>query len=314
MKNFSASLLVQTAGIAILTAGSPLVSSQAVAQQSDGLTDRVTEIAQGDDATERLEIVSRLRTLSQQLAAASCTYASNILVDESRAVLAQAKSDFDRYIAALRDGDPELGTLVAETDRKILHDIEKVEEEWVLMASAVVALLDDPSNLEQAQFIDDHNLDLLDLTNQLASDVKGHYANPFQVSARDSIMVELAGRQLMLTQKMAKDSCEIWSGYNVEIASDDLRATMGIFRASLEALRFGLASAGIPEAPTEVIAIKLDTLLLRWSTIESNLQAQLDGAALTDEQKGLIFHEFQVELVDLKLLLSHYRDYAERNI
>ncbi len=305
-------LLLRLILAAVTSAG--VSTSWAFAEQSFADPMELTSVTSESDASERLEVVSRLRTLSQQIAAASCTYASGVVPDQARDILAQAKQDFDRYFIALRDGDPELGVLVAETDRRILHDIAKIEEEWALIATAVIALLDDPTNLDQAKFIDDHNLVLLDLTNQLASDVKGHYANPFQVSARDSMMIELAGRQLMLTQKMAKDSCEIWIGYNVDEARDDLNKTMEIFGASLQALRFGLAANGIPAAPNEVIAADLDELLARWSVIESNLQAQLGGAQLEDEQRGLIFLEFQHELADLKKLLAHYREHAERNI
>ncbi|WP_165606552.1 type IV pili methyl-accepting chemotaxis transducer N-terminal domain-containing protein [Yoonia litorea] len=296
-----------------LVSGSLLITTPTFAQQSANSDLNVlTEVALASDASERLELVSRLRTLSQQLAAATCTLTSGVVPEEGEAVLHQAKQDFDRYIAALRYGDPELGTLVAETDRKILHDIDEVEAEWALVAEAVLAVLADPTDIESAHFVDDHNLKLLELTNQLASDVRGHYTNPFQVSARDSMMIELAGRQLMLTQKMAKDSFEIWTGYNAEAAAEDLAATMQIFGASLEALRHGLPAAGIAPAPNDVIAEDLDGLLSRWSVIEANLQAQLDGAVLSEEQKALVFHEFQVELAELKLLLTHYREHAER--
>ena len=116
----------------------------------------------------------------------------------------------------------------------------------------------------------------------------------------------------MLTQRMAKDSCEIWSGYNSEAAKIDLAATMEVFESSLTALRFGLDAVGVIPAPNDVIRDDLDTLLARWDVIKENQQTLVDGGELNDEQKTEIFHDLLVELDDLEHLLQDYKEYAER--
>ena len=300
---------------AVTAAAAIVFSTGAIAQTSTiESAEQMIEAAAGSDSSERLELASRLRTLSQQVAASSCTLGSGIATEESRNVLARASMDFSRYLNALRNGDEDLGILAAEANRKILHDLTEIEAEWTLLETAVADVLDDPNNIQAIHLIDGHNLILLELTNTLAADIKGRYSNPFMVSQRDSMMIELAGRQLMLTQKMAKDACEIWSGYNVDTAAADLAQTMEIFENSLRALRNGLPAAGIPEAPTEEIAAKLDQLLARWEEIVPPQQALLNGEEISDEDKALIFHDYQLELVDLRKLLGHYRDFAQRNI
>jgi len=125
-------------------------------------------------------------------------------------------------------------------------------------------------------------------------------------------LIELAGRQRMLTQKMAKDACEIWTDYHAEEGRADLRETMVIFENSLKALRFGYADAGISEAPNDAIRTDLDILLERWGVLKVNLQTLVDGGDLNEEQKYEVFHDLEVELVDLDHLIEDYKEYAER--
>ncbi len=265
------------------------------------------------DGADRIRLVSHLRTLSQQVAAAACTLTSGIDVEEAYDVLATSSAAFERYVAALRHGDEELHILEAETNRRILHDLAEIKAEWAAIDGAIDAVLVDPNDVASFHIIDDHNLRLLELTTILAADTMGRYANPYEITARDAFMIEIAGRQLMLTQKMAKDSCEIWTGYNAEHAKTDLAETMVVFEGSLRALRFGLPAAGISEAPNDVIREDLDGLLSRWALIKVNQQTLLDGGTLTDEQKTQIFHDLQLELADLQHLLEDYKEYSERN-
>ena len=147
----------------------------------------------------------------------------------------------------------------------------------------------------------------------MASDIAGQYAHPFEITADNVILIELAGRQRMLTQKMAKDACEIWTGYHSEEAKEDLRSTMVIFENSLVALRDGMPSVGVLPAPNDIIRADLDDLLNRWGILKPNLTTLIDGGELNEEQKFEVFHDLEVELVELDHLIDDYKEYAERN-
>ncbi len=264
------------------------------------------------DGADRIHIAGQLRTLTQQVAAASCALTSDIAVEEAHDVLELATAQFDRYIVALKDGDEGLHILHPETRRLTLEDIDHVREEWDAIHGAIDSVLADGHDVESAHIIDDHNLKLLGLTTILASDIASQYAHPFEISAADAMTIEIAGRQRMLTQKMAKDACEIWTGYHSEEAKEDLAQTMTIFEASLNALRFGLPEAGIQAAPNDAIRNDLDELLARWDIIKVNAQTLVDGGTLNEEQKTEVFHDLEVELADLDHLLLDYKEYAER--
>ncbi|WP_106745326.1 type IV pili methyl-accepting chemotaxis transducer N-terminal domain-containing protein [Yoonia maritima] len=264
------------------------------------------------DGADRIRIAGQLRTLTQQVAAASCALTSGIAVEESHDVLEQATSAFDRYIVALKDGDEGLHILHPETRRLTIADIDHVRDEWNSIHGAIESILQDGHDTQSAHIIDDHNLKLLELTSVLASDISSQYAHPFEISAADAMMIEIAGRQRMLTQKMAKDACEIWTGYHAEEAKLDLAQTMTIFETSLRALRFGMPEAGLQEAPNDTIRADLDHLLERWEIIKVNEQILVDGGTLTDDQKTEVFHDLEVELAELDQLLLDYKEYAER--
>ena len=264
------------------------------------------------DGADRIRLAGQLPTFTQQVAAASCAVTSGVDVDEAYDVLERATEQFDRYIVALRDGDEELHILRPEDNRRILVDIEHVMAEWMEIHGAIDAILVDGHDVESAHHIDDHNLKLLELTSILAAAISGKYAVPFAISARDVMLLELAGRQLMLTQKMAKDACEIWTGYHAADAKDDLRVTMAYFENSLVALHSGLPALGIIPAPNDVIRADLEALLNRWSILKPNLQTLVEGGELNEDQKYEVFHDLEIELAELEHLLVDYKEYAER--
>lgn len=273
----------------------------------------VVEVGIESDAADRIVLASRLRTLTQQVAAASCSITSQVDVEEAHDTLAKATTDFDRYIVALLEGDESLHILRPESNARIVRDIEHVRAEWDAIHGAIDSVLANSDDVDAAHVIDDHNLQLLELTSALAADLRARYANPYEITASDAMMVEIAGRQLMLTQRMAKDACEVWTGYNVEAARADLQQTMQYFESSLYALRDGMPAAGLQPAPTPEIQEDVQILLERWYVLRDNMQQLVDGAELTQAQKVEIFHDLQLELRDSETLLLDYRAYAERN-
>jgi len=281
-------------------------------QMSDTAPAEMANYIIESDGADRILLAGKLRTLTQQVAASSCAVTSGVDVEEAHEVLVQATADFDRYIAALRNGDEALHILGPEESARIVRDLDHVLSEWSAIHGAVDKVIADGHDVESAHIIDDHNLKLLELTTILSSDIVGRYAHPYEMTSADAMMIEIAGRQLMLTQKMAKDSCEVWTGYHAEAAKEDLAATMQIFETSLRALRFGMPDAGLQPAPNDVIRNDLDILLARWDIIKVNQQTLVDGGELTEDQKYEIFHDLQVELADLEHLLEDYRDHSER--
>jgi hypothetical protein len=263
------------------------------------------------DGADRIRYADRLTMLTQRVAAASCALTSDVAVEESHHHLEKAMYETDIILDALRDGNEALHIIGPEKRKRTLHDIEELAQEWHETHAAVEAVLRDGHDVDNAHIIDDHNLSLLEKAEVLASDISGQYSNPYEITQAHAMLITIAGRQRMLTQKMAKDACEIWTGYHAEDGRADLVETMAIYENSILALRDGMPAAGIIAAPNETIRNDLDGILNRWFVIKGNLEALLAGQELNMDQKYEIFHDLNVELDDLEHLIHDYKVYVE---
>jgi len=263
------------------------LAAAGTAQAQTSTTDHTdVKLTIESDAVYRIKAADRLQMLTQRVAASSCALTSGVAVEESLEVLKTSEAEFDQLISALKYGDESLHIIGPEKRRITLHDIDMVLEEWAPTREAIEAVLKDNNDVHDAHIIDDHNLPLLDLTRTLASDIESQYVNPYEMTATTAMMMTIAGRQRMLTQQMAKDACEIWTGYHSEEAKEDLAKVMQIFETSLLALRDGMPSAGLEAAPTPKIKADLDSLLSRWAVIKPNQVKLIEGVEIDEAAKG----------------------------
>lgn len=266
----------------------------------------------GSDVADRIGLASQLPTLTQKVAAASCAVTSGVAVTVARDALTEATSQFDQFVVALRDGDPTLNVFSPESDRRVLGGLDQVAAAWQPVHTAVETVLSDESDAKQANVIQDHSDALLVLTNTVAADVAGVHARPFQMAYDDAMLLKLAGRQHMLSQKMAKDACDIWSDVNVEARRGELAASMEMFENTLIALRHGMPDLGIPAAPNEDIAEDLDQLIDRWQEMQVMLRALIDGNEISLSQKSAIYQAALLDMEEIDTLLADYRAHSER--
>ena len=265
------------------------------------------------DGSERIERANLLPMLTQRVAAASCALTSGVQTDESYAALEQATQSFDAIIDALKNGNPDLNINGPETNRRTLHDLENLRTAWEATHGAIDAVLADGHDVDSAHLIDDQNLELLELSNILASDTSSQYSYPYEMTQTDVMMLNIIARQRTLSQQIAKDACEVWTGYRSDEAKEDLDKVMDIFEKSLLALRDGMPAAGLQPAPTPEIRNDLDGLIARWGPVNANLLRQVAGEELEHAAKEEIFHDMNLELKSLDVLVMHYQAHLERH-
>lgn len=265
------------------------------------------------DGGDRVRLAQRLAMLTQKVAASSCALTSDIAVTESHDHLEESMHEVDLIVDALLNGNEVLHIFGPEENRRTAHDIQIFRDEWNETHGAIESVLKDGHDVDNAHIIDDHNLALLEEASIIASDMVGQYSHPYELTQSDAMLLNIASRQQMLTQKMSKDACEIWSGYHAEIGREDLTATMVIFENSLNALLNGLPDAGIEAAPTPEIEADLISILGRWDIIRGNLDLLIAGEDLNDEQKFEIFHDFNIELDEIHHLVQDYKHYTQRD-
>ena len=90
-------------------------------------------------------------------------------------------------------------------------------------------------------------------------------------------LINVAGRQRMLTQRAAKEYCLIAAGIDVAGNRAALAKTVALFDRSLEGLIAGDAELGLIAAPDETLLYQLDYVRDLWGPLRSQFTRVIGG-------------------------------------
>lgn len=265
-------------------------------------------------ATERINFSGKLRMLSQRIPAAACNYAAGVEAETAGAVMRDAQAEFTKIIKGLEFGDADLRIRGQERRRKTLMAIANVNEQWAVIDAAASALAENVSDTASLNTIKDGNLDLLSRAKLLVSELSGQYSDPTAMLQADAILIDIAGRQRMLTQKMSKEACQIWSGNTSPEKKKALEGTMKLFEVSLFALRDGMTNAGVKAAPTPEILAGLDVVVADWDGVKSTLEKAVAGEDVSADVRGKAFLHLNKTMKDMNAVVGLYTQYAKAGL
>jgi hypothetical protein len=143
------------------------------------------------------------------------------------------------------------------------------------------------------------------MTDVLVSELEGQYSDPAELLQVDVLMLEIVGRQAMMTQKIAKNACKIWSGDSSAEVRADLEKSVSIYEVSLNALLNGMPEVGLKPAPTEEIATGLTQLMADWTEVRPTVDMVMAGSIERDALSAL-FHHMADEMHKLEELSHKY--------
>jgi transcriptional regulator of heat shock response len=92
-----------------------------------------------------------------------------------------------------------------------------------------------------------------------------------------AVVINLAGKQRMLTQKMSKEALLIAKGINVDANKANLRKTAGLFDKTLKGLVQGDTELGLPKTEDAEILAQLDKVSGLWNNFKPSINAVLEG-------------------------------------
>ena len=265
-------------------------------------------------ASERVNYSGKLRMLSQRIAAAACNYGGGIDSAGSKDILTNATIEFDKIINALEFGDPDLKIIGSEKRRKTLAAIEALSSQWKPVKEATETLIVQGPSDNAETIVTSNSIPLLERAKLLVSELSGQYSDPTAILLADAMLVDISGRQRMLTQKMSKEACLIWEKGSDPELQKALSGTMQTFEISLRALRDGLASAGIKPAPTPGIESGLDDIWSDWLEVKPLLALAVDGEGLGGKERAAVYTRLNVALKKMNDVVGLYTAFAKTGL
>lgn len=262
-------------------------------------------------AAERVEAADILRTMTQEVAAAACFLYTGIDTAESQRLMIEGRDKFNKNLDALLYGNTELNIIGGETRRKTIVFLEEIRDYWAPMSGAATALAADPDDSAAVGIIKANNVPLHDLTETLVSDIAGQYSNPAELLQADALLLDIVGRQGMLTQKISKNACKVWNGEELARSTSELTGAMQMFETSLGALLHGMPDVGVKAAPTPEIASALEGVLTDWSTTRPVIDTLLSAGAIDPDDKVVLFRAMNDKMYRLEKLAHKYALYSK---
>jgi hypothetical protein len=226
--------------------------------------------------TRRVGLAEEQAVITQRIP--MCMNFIKLNVEPSRflANISAATDRFDKVLVGLRHGDPELD-IVAEQSGEVLEALSAVDAVWPSMRDEVTKIVAD-GFVEEDGFkkIARASSALLFMSENVEKRLVAVYGDSTK-KLSVLISVELAARQEMLTQKMAKEVGNIALGFKPEETRKTLAGTADLYENSLQALLVGVKELTLPPPP-EHIKLALLEEKSRWSDLGPIIRDIAEGA------------------------------------
>ncbi len=208
-----------------------------------------------------INLAGRQRMLTQKMSKEMLLIYHDIDVKKNRANLGRSALMFAKTLKGLMNGDESLG-LVATTDKDILKQMDIVSNLWLSFSKNVLATIKGAKvDLPFIEKIARENLPLLREMNKAVN----MYEKAGGSDLNDlAAVVNLAGRQRMLTQKMAKEFLLIAAQVDEKDNKERLEKTIALFDRTLKGLRNGDPSQGLSKTTEPIVLEQLTVIDKLW--------------------------------------------------
>jgi len=200
------------------------------------------------------------RMLSQKMSKEMLLVAKGIDVDANRKSLKDTAGLFDSRLKGLLNGDVNMG--LPPTDSAIIvKQLGKVQTLWSDFHSIVQSVV--VGGQVPVGKVATLNLPLLKNMNTAVRLYEKEAKKATGKSA--GVVINLAGKQRMLSQKMSKEMLLVALNYEAKDNKANLRGTASLFDRTLKGLRDGDKDLGLPPTKSAAIVKQLDKVAKIWS-------------------------------------------------
>jgi len=229
-----------------------LVSGLTAAEaQSLDIMSQIGKIVEksSNELAVQINLSGKQRMLTQKMSKESFLVALGIDPDANRANLKKTMALFDRTLKGLKNGDEGL-KLAKAPNARIAAQLDVVMKLWKNFHPLVAKLASGSTQPAILTAIAQKNLPLLREMNKA---VKMYEKASGADTGELAVVINLSGRQRMLTQKMTKEYLLITLGIDKQKNRANLKKTMALFDRTLKGLLDGDQAQNLPGTKDEKI-------------------------------------------------------------
>lgn len=274
------------------------VCAPAVADQADAA--RV--------ASERINIAGRQRMLSQRMAKAVCFFLSGTDAARQHDIAFAAADEFDAQLQVLLNGSDALGFApeAAPDARDALMDVVGLSQPFT---ASVRQLASGDTHAIPMRYVIERNGPTLARMNDAVGMI-ARSGGQGQLDAEKATTINLAGRQRMLSQKIAKAACMIGVRLDHANSIEELRAAMRLFDQTLQGLLVGDDSAGLLPPPNVEIALQLRKVERHWRGVLPILRTAVETGQIGEAEMATLARDLDVVLFEMNRAVGLWTAHA----
>jgi len=213
-----------------------------------------------------INLSGKQRMLTQRMTKLSLLVSLNIAQKKNKKRLVKFSSLYNQTLQAFKNGDKELNCKPIK-NQSINEQIEVIEKKWKPFYKNIQKIIDGKDRDKKSlKYVVENNEELLAVSNELVKRYeKSNKSTNYLDKARLHI-VNVAGRQRMLTQKMTKEKLLIAKGDKEY--SNKLQKTIKLFDDSLSALIKGDSKQMIVKPTNKTIKKQLAKVAKIWKKLK----------------------------------------------
>jgi hypothetical protein len=215
---------------------------------------------------KRINRSGKQRMLTQRMTKLALLISLNIDKEKKQKSLMNFANMYNDTLNEFKKGNEELG-FSEEDNKKINAQIAVVEKLWQEFFNNIKIVAEGKDKKDKAlNYIIENNDKLLNESNLLVSLYEASNTSQNYIEKAMVKIVNLAGRERMLTQKMTKEKLLCVKGKKEN--SKELTKTMKLFDESLDALINGSSKLKIPKPSNKKIQEQLNVVKKLWDELK----------------------------------------------
>jgi len=261
MKILNKTLLLFMLPLSVLTAETPKPTTQL------DFSSLVNDFMEEDNLLKKtINLSGKQRMLTQNMSKLALQSSHNIQTKKSRETLKKMAELYNKTLNGFKNGDSDL-EIKATNNKKVKEQIAVVEKAWKPFYEAVNKIVSGKDKDGKAlAYIIANNEKLLSLSNELVEAYESSNTSANYLEKARLHVVNIAGRQRMLTQKMTKEKLLLVNGE--KSYAPKLLKTIKLFDSSLTALIKGDKSQNITKPTNEKIIKQLKKVSKLWAELK----------------------------------------------